>query len=362
MTSLPMRRLLYIINHKTLLQAEVPILRSLGWEVFVPKIIPDHDPGFRSAAISFEFDAALGLPSATLAVLNRHNFYEHSWSPTVAEIVNMNFEAVVTHFSYYTIPLSEAARKFYGTVIARAFGREHPRRYSEFAAMAQRPGLLNELATMGDRFVFGQGYTNIAEVEDPPLPQRARTITVPLPGWIYGHRDTWEGGAVNAVFLCPSIGIGGYYGGVYEAIKRDFGDLPHVIFGHQPMPVQDPAVLPYLTDEGLVALFRSAPVFVYPSIEPRHIHYSPLEAIIVGTPVLYRRGTLTDVIAVSPLPGACADAAEMRDKARRLIAGDRALAEAVRATQGRILDPFASDLARNQWSAVLPRAERQSAA
>jgi hypothetical protein len=357
-----MRRLLWVVNHKTLLQAEVPILRSLGWEVFVPKILPEHDPGFRSAATSDEFDAALRLPPATLAVLNRHNFIQQGWSPTVAEIVNTNFDAVVTHFSYYVISLSEAARKFHGTVIARAFGREHPRRFSEFATASGRPKLLDELAALGDRFVFGQGYANIAEVEDPPLPQRAHTITVPLPGWIYGHRDTWEGGGGNAVFLCPSIGIGGYYGDVYEAIKRDFGDLPHVIFGRQPVPVQDPAVRPYLTDDGLIALFRSAPVFVYPSTEPRHIHYSPLEAILVGTPVLYRRGTLTDVIAGSPLPGACADAAEMRDKARRLIAGDRALAEAVRATQGRILDPFASDLARNQWSAVLPRAERQSAA
>ena len=96
-----MRRLLWIVNHKTLLQAEVPILRSLGWEVFVPKILPEHDPGFRSAATSHEFDAALRLPPATLAVLNRHDFIQQGWSPTVAEIVNRNFNVVVTHFSYY---------------------------------------------------------------------------------------------------------------------------------------------------------------------------------------------------------------------------------------------------------------------
>jgi hypothetical protein len=173
MASLSMRRLLWIVNHKTLLQAEVPILRSLGWEVFVPKILPEHDPGFRSAATSYEFDSALGLPPATLAVLNRHNFIERGWPPTVAEIVNSYFNVIVTHFSYYTISLSEAARKFHGTTIARAFGREHPRRFSEFATMAERPGLLDELMALGDRFVFGQGYDNIAEVEDPPLPQRA---------------------------------------------------------------------------------------------------------------------------------------------------------------------------------------------
>lgn len=48
----------------------------------------------------------------------------------------------------------------------------------------------------------------------------------------------------------------------------------------------------------------------------------------------------------------------MHDKARRLIAGDRTLAEAIRASQGRILETFASDLARKQWAEVLRSAER----
>jgi hypothetical protein len=353
LTSLGHRRLLWIVNHKTLMPAEVPILRSLGWEVFVPKVIPDHDPGFRSAAVTWEYDAALDLPRATLAVLNRHNFYERDWAPTVEDIINTRFDAVVTHFSYYVTALSEAARKFHGTVVARAFGREHPRRYTEFAEMAVRPGVMAELMALGDRFVFGQGYANLAEIEDAPLPQRARTITVPLPDWLYRHRGTWQGGGAKAIFLCPSIAPGNYYSGVYEGIKRDFGDLPHAIFGRQAMPVDDPAILPYLTDDELLALFRSAPVFVYPSDEPRHIHYSPLEAIIVGTPVLYRRGALTDAIAGAPLPGACADTAEMHEKARRLLGGDRDLAEAIRASQGRILDAFAPDLAREQWAAAL---------
>ena len=190
--------------------------------------------------------------------------------------------------------------------------------------------------------------------------RRCRSVRTPspyrCPNSFYGHRDTWAGGAAKAIFLCPSVAPGAYYGEVYKGIKRDFGDLPHIIFGRQTMPIDDPAVLPYLTDDELWALYRYAPVFIYPSDEPRHIHYSPLEAIIVGTPVLYRRGALTDVIAGEPLPGACANTAEMHDKAGRLLGGDRDLAEAIRASQGRILDAFAPDLARRQWAAALPAA------
>ncbi len=35
---------LWIVNHQTLMAAEVPILRSLGWEVFVPKLTPHDRP------------------------------------------------------------------------------------------------------------------------------------------------------------------------------------------------------------------------------------------------------------------------------------------------------------------------------
>ncbi len=62
MTTTTTKRLLWIVNHQTLMAAEVPILRSLGWEVFVPKLTP-NDPSYRSAGFSHEYDRALALPT-----------------------------------------------------------------------------------------------------------------------------------------------------------------------------------------------------------------------------------------------------------------------------------------------------------
>jgi hypothetical protein len=180
---------------------------------------------------------------------------------------------------------------------------------------------------------------------------------VPLPTEFYRHQDSWHGGGAQAVFLCPAIQRGTFYGEIYQGIKRDFGNLPHVIFGRQVVPVEDPAVLPDLTDADLLALYAAAPVFVYPHTEQRHVHYSPLEAMVVGTPTLYLRGALIDMLTGgAELPGACNDVGEMRAKAQRLLVGDRGLAEAIRVTQGRVLDAFAPDLARRQWAAALPGA------
>ena len=349
------RRLLWVVNHRTLMPAEVPILRSLGWEVFIPKIVPDHDPGYRSAAITYDYDAALALPATALRVLNQHNFYERLWSPTVGEIINRNFDVIISSFSFYTAPLSEAARKFGGQIIARVFGREHPRTYAELAVISPHKDLLSELGAVGDRFAFGQAYSNLAEIEPQGLRSRAHTITVPLPAEFYSHQNIWRGGGNKAVFLCPAIQPGTYYGDIYDGIKQNFGDLPHLIFGRQNVPLDDPAVLSYLTDMELVNLYAGAPVFVYPHTEPRHVHYSPLEAMVVGTPTLYLRGALIDTLTGgADLPGACATIEEMRSKTQRLLAGDRILAEAIRTTQGEVLGSFSPELARRQWAAVLP--------
>ena len=112
-------------------------------------------------------------------------------------------------------------------------------------------------------------------------------------------------------------------------------------------------MLPYVSDQELIELFATAPVFVYPSAEPRHVHLAVLEAMIVGTPVVYRRGALLDQLAGEPLPGACTDDAEMRAKALRLLADDRALAESIGASQAQILATFGDDLALRQWEALL---------
>jgi glycosyltransferase involved in cell wall biosynthesis len=206
---------------------------------------------------------------------------------------------------------------------------------------------------MGERFIFGQGYENLADVEDQELRERAHTITVPLPHHVYEHSDSWIGDENRAILLCPGILQTGYYREVYAGIKRDFGDLPHAIFGRQPETVDDPAVLPYLSDSDLLKLYASAAVFIYPSDEPRHVHYSPVEAMVVGTPVLYRTGALIDTLAGSQLPGACSDTQEMRAKAQRLLDGDHALAEAIRTSQRAVVESFSIEVAAHQWADVL---------
>ena len=115
----------------------------------------------------------------------------------------------------------------------------------------------------------------------------------------------------------------------------------------------DPALLPYLSDAQLTQAYISTPVFVYPSTEPRHVHYSPIEAMVIGAPVLYRRGALIDILAGRPLPGACADTAEMRANASRLIRGDDSFAREIKESQVVVVKKFSLETAARQWANTL---------
>ncbi len=118
-------------------------------------------------------------------------------------------------------------------------------------------------------------------------------------------------------------------------------------------PFDDPNVIGYVSDNELFNLYASSTAFVYISSEERHLHYSPIEAIIVGAPVLYMRGSMLARLAGTELPGECRSLDEMREKSLRLITGDKDLQEEIIAQQSCILPPFGEHAVKEQWKAAL---------
>lgn len=348
-------RLLWILNHKTLMPDEVGIIRSLGWQVFTPKVLPR---GFDSRSSSLErSDDHLGIAPEALDVLKRHRFYERHWPPTVSSIINQYFDVVVTAF--YQESFASAVHDFDGLIIARAFGREGSSNYEQLISHWDTQ-LLRAISQLRDRFVFGQAYDNISSVEGATL--RSRAITLPLcaPSWVSPAAGNWHGSEPCVLFFCPMIATIPYYREIFDRIKRDFADVPHIIFGKQQSVVEDPTVRGNVSDSDLRDLYAACRLFVYPSVEERHLHYGPIEAMIVGAPVLYFKGTMLDTQAGGPTAGACTDIHEMRAKTFSLLSGDRALAREIQQSQQRVLSRFDSGRTRGAWAAVLAKARRTS--
>jgi hypothetical protein len=78
---------------KTLLAAEVPILESLGFEVFTPATTPP-DEEFSSATGRHDKPSTISAESHWK--LKGHSFYTDPWPSDLKEIINDKFDLIVT--------------------------------------------------------------------------------------------------------------------------------------------------------------------------------------------------------------------------------------------------------------------------
>lgn len=341
------KRVLWLLNHKTLMPYEVPLMMELGFEVFTPKIIP-KEAGFRSAAVDFSYDSSLSIPKRVLERLNNFDFYNDVWPADIVSIINRYFGTVFV--IAYAKLLQEAVRKFEGQVVYRTFGLDNSRPYVELVPAVYGASILGEIAAVGDRFWFGAGYEQLIEIEPPLFSERELFLPLGVPEAFWRTADTYVGNDRRILFVCPNCINSPYYAAVYKDFKAQFGDLPHVIVGAQDVPVDDPHMAGFVSDAELVRLYRESALIYYHSLEQRHLHYSPIEAAINGMPVVYYADSLLGRMSPEVKLGRCDSLAEARAAVERILGGDREYIDAMRLEQRALAHKFSHDYCKETWS------------
>jgi glycosyltransferase involved in cell wall biosynthesis len=341
------RRVAWLLNHTTLRAFEVPLLRSLGYEVYTSKRLP-YGNEFLSASVDHGDDAFLTLPADALAVLNRHNFYEQPLTAAVAEAFASHFGTVIC--ACHPTLVATLLEHYRGRIVVRVFGREGDRTYAEYLETGIGPWVRETVEAAGERFRLAPAYESIAPNEPEWLRSRCVTLPLGVPDALLANAGSWTGRDRRVFFVCPRIASHpAYYGRVHADFLRAFGTLPHLVGGHQPVPVRDPNVAGWVDDATWSGWLRELRVMYYHSREPRHLHYHPLEAIAFGMPVVFMRGGLLEELGGGDQPGACATEREAVRKVERVLAGDEALTAAVREAQPRILAALSRERCEREW-------------
>ena len=339
------RRVLWLLNHVTLMKTEIPIMLSMGYEVFTPKIIPNVT-GLRSGAVDYTYDAHLTLPRDVLELLNSTDFYADKWPDDVIRCINEYFSAM------FFIPirgmLRNALNHFDGAVLMRTFGIEADGRYIDMLAYND-PNSIKRIYEIHDRFWFASAYAQLREVEPRLLSDRDVFLPIGVPSSFDLYKNTWRGGKKQILFVCPSIETIPFYKNIYLEFKREFGHRPHVIVGSQPVPVNDEHVLGFVSDERFVELLQESSVMYYHSHEPRHVHYHPIEASVVGTPLVMYEDNLMARMAGRPIAGAVSSLSEARDVIESLLAGDAETIRSVKADQAVVCELFSESHCAEIW-------------
>jgi hypothetical protein len=341
------RRILWLLNHKTLMPAEAGLLTGLGYEVFTPKVLPPSGL-FRNAVVDAQWDQTLSLPRNVLDRLNAFDFYGSEWPDQIVADINRYFGTV------FVIPvgiqLREALAKFEGQVLFRAFGLDNLQSYKRMLGAQYGPRIFADIDAVGDRFWFAQGYEQLTECEPPLIGQQSIFLPVGMPDTRPAPVNDDTRTDQRILFVCPNIVTSTYYADVYQAFKRDFGDLPHVIVGVQDVPVDDPHVAGFVSQTELDRLYRECAVMYYHSRERRHVHYSPVEAAVRGMPVVYYADSLLGRLTPGVGPGRCATTREARWAIEQILAGDAAFTAQVRDGQHTLPIPFSRTFCEAAWA------------
>lgn len=336
------KRVLWLLNHTTLRQFEVPILQSLGYEVFVPKSFP-YDEGNLSASIDHSLDAQLSISLSDLEQLNSHNFYGEL-TPRIREIINAHFE--IAFFAFFPEQFATLVNGFQGTLILRAFGLSNSS-YSELTEKTLGRFFLQKVARIEHRFWFGQAYSHLVDAEEGVFKRKA--VTLPLGMAVSSMRDDWTGSDARILFVCPRMGSSPYYASVYKRFKKSFGDLPHVVGGAQPVPVANVPVTGFLSRDLYDDMLRKTRVMYYHSQEDRHVHYHPFEAVRAGMPLVFMANGMLDRLGGIGLPGRCNSVRDARRKIERILNNDGDLVADIRQSQVRLLTSMKLEHCEPLW-------------
>ena len=353
------KRILWICNHVTLMDAEVPLLNSLGSEVYVPKKFP-RESEFVSCKASYVYDESLTIPPEDLQILNSVDFYSDRFSPEVIECIRRNFLTAFT--SFYENPLKMLLKFFPGRIFIRAFGLAGDASYWNVARCTWGQEFLDNVSRIKSRVYFAAAYENMLEVEQNVFKQQGVFLPLGLPeNFAAGLKGKYTGAKKQIFFVCSKICSSPYYHNVYKDFKKHFSDLPHVISGKPFGRLDDPHLLGYLPREEFNQIFCDSRVMYYHSVEPRHLHYHPLEAMYAGQPVIFRtQGMLGELTPDIKYPGAADTIAEARKKLKRVLSGDQAFIQEIQESQKDLLEFFSTKTVLEYWKQnFLPIVEKE---
>lgn len=337
-------RALWLMNHFTLRQFEVPLLIEMGFEVYCPNSFP-YDEGNMSASVDRQYDKTLSIDAETLEKLNQIDFYGEL-SRDAISLINTHFDIVFMGFfpeQFYSI-----VANFEGVIIFQPFGLAAGATYTDILYQTVGPKVFEALRMASGRFFFGQAYRNLDKIEGEYFQEHAIYLPLGLKNAYVTRR--WRGGDNRILFVCPRIYSTQYFGNIYKEFKKNFSGYDYVVGGAQPInDKSDRHIVGFVDDQEYEYNMTHLGVMFYHSRERRHLHYHPLEAVKNGMPLIFMSGGMLDELGGKNLPGRCETIGEARKKIDRIFLNDQKFIEEIIKSQEGLLHDFTYDFCKETW-------------
>lgn len=301
--------------HKILVQTELPRLRQLGYEVFVPPYLsPIQD---QSASLTWDSNQFTTLPKEIFDKLATYNFFYNAISDEMADVLNTYFDTVIVTIE--PLWLVEILKTFKGRIIYRLYGY-----YTRLSKVLESLKVLHMISAR-DNFWFVPHAIESVENEDSWLREREKIVPYCLTSDIFELTDTWSDTKHKnneMALTCPNI-KNPFYLKHYHFLRKHFYQSHYKYYGVQVSNIKKPNLVGTLSRPEFLLRFQRSSGYLYTYTEPNVCFLPPIEMMILGGPVLYLTGSLLDKYFEEEAPGRCFTIAEAHRKSSLLLKQDR---------------------------------------
>jgi hypothetical protein len=325
------QNILYIVNHKTLTDFEVPILISKGFGVLIVKNLSSLDDRYYSLYLNnYYYDNFLFLDPDIISKMNNVDWYNSkNISREIMNILNKYFDCIFMTLLTTSQITKQLIDEYCGKIYYRFFGREKNYRYNNSV-----PYISHKL-----KYIFSYQEIYDFEISNDNYFNANNSFVIPLGlsnNLITKIKNTYKPTINRICFICSKIGICSYYTDIYNNFKDNFKNYDYVILGKNNV-ITNQYILNDLNDDNYYEEIRKSKLLFYHGTEPRHLHYHPLEAIIIGIPIIFYENSLLTKYLNNSL-GKCANVEEAKNKIIRILNNEQDFIKSIIDTQNDILE------------------------
>jgi hypothetical protein len=341
--------ILYLLNHKTLTEFDLPIINDNNHYCYIPKI-------YKSIGIEqsvntkspYNYDNLLSINPKDIKILNNIDFFKDDtiFSPEEMKIMNLNFKCIFLTLLTSDFVLQQLLKKFDGIICFRFFGLAGQSSYKTFIEYNYNINYLYN----NDKVKYIFSYQEIIDFEFSKSnffnTKNSYFIPLGLPNDLINKLyNTYNPIENKIAFVCSRTddGINTYYHNIYKEFINNFRNYDYIIFGKNNNGISHlPNIKNNLPDDLYYRGISQCKCLFYHSKENRHLHYHPLEAMVIGIPIIFYKESLLSSY-LNDSEGKCKDIYEVKFKIDKILSNSTKLITSIINTQNAVIHKLKID-------------------
>ena len=284
-----------------------------------------------------------------LTILNDMDWYNNDTILTrqMIDLLNVNFKYIFITLLTSGKLLTQLIKYFKGLIYYRFFGLTSTYSYKDMVLNYAFPNV---------KYIFGYNeiYTYEQSLSSFFNANNSMVTRLGCPDHFIKPHENSHKGTINSIcFVCSKINQCPYYTRVYNEFVENVGTkYEYVLLGKNNETLMDANKFNNLSDDAYFNKMSECKLMYYHSTEPRHLHYHPIEALIIGLPVLFHKESLLNSFLMNS-PGKCNDIDEVHAKIDRILHNDVAFINEIKKEQEKIAYKFKIAHNMNAFDRVL---------